>query len=392
MSTLPGLPNPQYTGVNGVSADGSIMVGYSVNGGLTHAIRWGNGIPTDIGTLTGDAKDTTATAVSDNGNYIVGQSLIPGGFQAFRWQEGNMLALGELEGRKFFSSARGISPYGTIVVGESDSFFGREAFLWSEENGMIGLGDLTGGDFYSIAYDASINGEHIVGFGTTTSGIEAFLWTQETGMINLADTLINDYGLDLTGWELKSAIGISNNGTVIAGSGINPNGQVEGWIATIPALPPIEVPMKFTPQALNLSSSGKWVKAHFVLPEDFDVNDVDANTPAVIAAFGIESDYIDVFINEDGFVEIEAAFSRADFCGSIIGNEPVEVNVTGTLTTGQQFYGTDTIRITNNNLEYLTVLSSHWLRTDCGQPDWCSGADLNRDSVVNFVDFALLDR
>ena len=156
-------------------------------------------------------------------------------------------------------------------------------------------------------------------------------------------------------------------------------------------VPPIEVPMKFTPQALNPGSKGRWVKAHFVLPEEFSVEDVDANTPAVIAPLGIESDYIDVFINEDGFVEVEAAFSRADFCGTLTDNEPVEVTVTGLLTTGQQFYGTDTIRITNKNLEYLAVLSSHWLRTDCGQPDWCDGADLNQDSVVNFVDFALLD-
>ncbi|MHC4676871.1 MAG: right-handed parallel beta-helix repeat-containing protein, partial [Planctomycetota bacterium] len=40
----------------------------------------------------------------------------------------------------------------------------------------------------------------------------------------------------------------------------------------------IEVAMKFTPQALNLRSKGKWLKAHLVLPEGFDVNDVDTNT------------------------------------------------------------------------------------------------------------------
>jgi hypothetical protein len=28
---------------------------------------------------------------------------------------------------------------------------------------------------------------------------------------------------------------------------------------------------------------------------------------------------------------------------------------------------------------------------DCGEPDWCVGFDLDRDSVVNFVDFALFD-
>ena len=153
----------------------------------------------------------------------------------------------------------------------------------------------------------------------------------------------------------------------------------------------VEVAMKFTPKVLNLHSKGKWIKAHLVLPEGFDVNDVDANTPAVIAPLGIESEYMNVFINGDGLVEIEAAFKRADFCGLVTSDDDTEVMVIGLLTSGQQFYGTDTIRITNNHIEYLAVLSSHWLQTDCGPPDWCNEADLNADSVVNFVDFAMLD-
>ncbi|MHC4394765.1 MAG: right-handed parallel beta-helix repeat-containing protein [Planctomycetota bacterium] len=156
-------------------------------------------------------------------------------------------------------------------------------------------------------------------------------------------------------------------------------------------VPPIEVRMKLTPQTLNPKSKGRWLKAHLVLPEGFAVEDVDANVPALLEPLGIESEYMNVFVNGDGFVEIEAAFSRTAFCGTLTSNEPVEVTVIGLLTTGQNFYGTDTIRITNNNLEYLAVLSSYWLRTDCDKPHWCDGADLNADSVVNFIDFALLD-
>jgi hypothetical protein len=44
--------------------------------------------------------------------------------------------------------------------------------------------------------------------------------------------------------------------------------------------PAIEVYMKFTPGALNPYSSGRWTKAHFVLPEEFTVEDVDADRPA----------------------------------------------------------------------------------------------------------------
>jgi len=158
-------------------------------------------------------------------------------------------------------------------------------------------------------------------------------------------------------------------------------------------LPPIEVSMKFTPQALNLSSGGQLVKAHFVLPEDFDVNDVDANTPAVIEPYGIESYNLSVLLNDEGLVRVEATFNRSDLCSSITSyDQNIEVMVIGRLTTGQQFYGNDTIRIINNKFEQLAVLSSYWLQTDCDKPDWCGGADLNADSVVNFLDFALLNR
>ena len=41
-------------------------------------------------------------------------------------------------------------------------------------------------------------------------------------------------GVDLTGWELQDARGISADGKVIVGTGINPAGFAEAWIATIP--------------------------------------------------------------------------------------------------------------------------------------------------------------
>jgi len=153
----------------------------------------------------------------------------------------------------------------------------------------------------------------------------------------------------------------------------------------------IEVAMKFTPKTLNPGSKGKWLKAHFVLPEGFDIEDVDANTPAVIALLGVESEYMNVFINEDGFVEFEAAFSRTDFCGLVTINDTTEVIVIGLLKSGQNFYGTDIIKITDRAFEHLALFVSYWLAGDCSEPDWCGGSDLNADSVVNFLDFALLD-
>jgi len=156
-------------------------------------------------------------------------------------------------------------------------------------------------------------------------------------------------------------------------------------------VPLIELPMKLTPQVLNLHSHGNFIKAHLVLPEGFELKDVDADTPAALEPLAIESDYINHFINEEGLVEIEIAFNRADFCDAATSDGLIEVTVIGALTTGQYFYGTDTIKLSINNLKHLAIFAFHWLQTNCAPPDWCGGQDLDQDSLVNFVDFAVLD-
>ena len=95
------------------------------------------------------------------------------------------------------------------------------------------------------------------------------------------------------------------------------------------------------------------------------------------------------YMDEDGLIQIEAAFDRAVFCSN--GSMLEDIVVIAQLTTGQYFYGIDTIRIKTNNLEYLAILTSYWLAGDCGVPDWCEGSDINQDGAVDFIDFAFFD-
>jgi len=46
--------------------------------------------------------------------------------------------------------------------------------------------------------------------------------------------LADDYHLDMTGWVLLSAEGISADGLTIVGTGVNPNGDREAWVAVLP--------------------------------------------------------------------------------------------------------------------------------------------------------------
>jgi hypothetical protein len=162
-------------------------------------------------------------------------------------------------------------------------------------------------------------------------------------------------------------------------------------------VPPLEVPMRFTPQAFNPGSEGNWFKLHFVLPDGYDINDVDLNTPAQCTLMDtgqmIESDYVNAFVNEEGLVEVEAGFERSAF--GLCLSQPAEriVTVMGLIaaTSGQDFCGTDTVKIVNNTLQQIAILASCWLAEGCNSPDWCDGVDLDQDGAVNLADFALFE-
>ena len=48
------------------------------------------------------------------------------------------------------------------------------------------------------------------------------------------------------------------------------------------------------------------------------------------------------------------------------------------------------VRIITPGLKEIMSLSSHWLQDGCQKPHWCGDMDMNQDSVVNLIDFALL--
>lgn len=56
----------------------------------------------------------------------------------------------------------------------------------------------------------------------------AFIWDAAHGMRILQTVLESDYDLDLAGWNLETAAGITPDGSVIAGWGRNPEGHREG--------------------------------------------------------------------------------------------------------------------------------------------------------------------
>lgn len=264
-----------------VSGDGSVVVGRgALATGGREAFSWSGGTFTRLGDLATGSIQGTAFTISDDGMVIAGQGAaaanlpviwtsgattptalsVPAGIVsgsmtalssdgsvgagtlrdatrnlAHRWTSSGFVSLGTLQvGGGGHSLASGISGDGSVIVGQSDSASGPQAFMWTSSGGMVGLGDLDGGPFESWARAVSGDGQTVVGFGATAlldsnPVYEAFIWDTAHGMRKLQDVLTT-LGLDTAGWRLQEATGVSADGSVITGFGVNPQGATEAFV------------------------------------------------------------------------------------------------------------------------------------------------------------------
>jgi probable HAF family extracellular repeat protein len=191
-----------------------------------------------LGELPGGRFLSEATDVSADGTVIVGYSATGDpaviGEEPFRWtQETGMVGLGHLPGG-VRSSASAVSSDGGVIVGSS--FDGRrrtQVFRWTESQGLMALGNGT-------PTATSQNGAVIVGQSSFTSrNLDAFIWDKTDGLRDLQRVLTLKYGLgaSLEGVDFLSARGISDDGRTIVGLGYGPAGREQAWVAVIPEPP-----------------------------------------------------------------------------------------------------------------------------------------------------------
>lgn len=254
--TAPGIEFANHSRATGVSGDGSIIVGTS--NGL--AFRWTAGEGMTRLDLSPAHDSSMATAISADGRVIVGAAdfFIAGhsGFsvtQAFRWSATQgTTRLGTLP-HSTTSTATAVNHDGSVIAGYS----GDEAFRWTRRTGMVGLGVLPG-TTQSISIPAAISadGSVIVGHAFDEYGSRdemAFRWTERTGMQLVGDWLAEN-GIDVGDWQLERATGISADGTVIVGSGLNlARKRREAWLARAGGLIGVE---EFTSTLAGISAVG----------------------------------------------------------------------------------------------------------------------------------------
>jgi probable HAF family extracellular repeat protein len=238
LGILPGGAAESYA--YAVNADGSVVVGTASSGNGGEAFRWTQStgmvsIHMQPTFLLGFSTNDVAMGVSADGSVVVGKAQNIDVRGAFRWtQSTGMVGLGFFPGGNE-SQANAVSADGSVVVGYSNSTShpSGEAFRWTQSGGMVGLGFLPGGGVTeSYAYAVNADGSVVVGFSSSSTGVfgEAFRWTTTTGMQSIRALLIAS-GVNMTGWTLATATGVSADGTVIVGSGTSPSSQNEAWLA-----------------------------------------------------------------------------------------------------------------------------------------------------------------
>jgi probable HAF family extracellular repeat protein len=273
---------------NKAGANGNVVVGRDDSFGA-RAYRYGGslGFVGGLNPAGSPPNQGRSWSISNDGATVVGSVASPAstaGEQAFRYTSaGGLVPMGFLgsinnNGVSHLSEARDVSGNGSVIVGFSSSAVGQSAFRWTAATGMTDLGRLSGDTSNYVASAVSTDGNVIVGYSLDRGG---FAWTQVGGLkalsgfttaakaldvnadgsvivgsdkvptngntlavywrngveFTLKDYLIAQGNTTVAGWDLRVINGISDDGLTVVGTGIDPAGFTEGFVASISAVP-----------------------------------------------------------------------------------------------------------------------------------------------------------
>ena len=118
-----------------------------------------------------------------------------------------------------------------------------------------------------------------------------------------------------------------------------------------PWSPVISVTIDIDPDTLNLKSKGKWITCYIELPEGYDASDIDVSTVMLNGEVPAELHPTEIGdYDSDGIPDLMVKFNRAILTSHIyhtlgIRHENVTLTITGQLTDGAMFEGSETIEV-----------------------------------------------
>lgn len=281
------VPESEHTFANGISGDGSTILGHDYNsdllywtqaGGIVYPLASNNpGTRGSAGGISGDGSVITGGFFADGGalrwtaasgavalpapagwGYGTGNAITADGSmiagtvfgergnrRAFRWTAADGSMLLDLPANLTGSDATAVSADGSTVVGWAyDARDVQHSFRWTAAAGLQTLGHLPGFPtepaLSHTSRPAAVTGDGSIvvgseGFSSLAVDLRAFIWDATHGMRNLKSVLEDDYGLDLTGWRLHSVEDITPNGLTLVGTGTHEQyGGNLAWRVVLP--------------------------------------------------------------------------------------------------------------------------------------------------------------
>lgn len=119
-------------------------------------------------------------------------------------------------------------------------------------------------------------------------------------------------------------------------------GGPNSWVTVILTITYAFIPaeVEFNPDTLNRKSQGNWVTVYIDLPDGFNEEDIDISTIKLNGVVPAEEKPTGI---EDGILMVK--FDREAVRGLLEPGEKVEISISGALSDGIDFEGTDTIRV-----------------------------------------------
>ena len=234
LQDVPGGPFANQA--NAISFDSSVIVGFGSAASGMKAVRWDDGVLSEIVGLPVGTVASTALDISHDATVIVGHYDVPSGGgiekRSFRSQGGIFSPLPST------IIANAISPDGSLIVGWQATSDTATTAVTFKNDQINPLNDLPGGDASSQAFDASDAGRVIVGRGTRVvvagdESYEAVMWLGGPNALGIKEWLIENFVDEVTDWSLDMAHAVSADGSTIVGWGTNPAGLTEAWRARI---------------------------------------------------------------------------------------------------------------------------------------------------------------
>jgi len=216
----------------GVSSDSSILTGTGNINGANVSFRWTPAAGAQPLPGGPDGTNFAARAIGGDGS-VIGGVVSGNGSQRrpARWDAstGAVSPL-TLPPNTGLPRTGAVSADSTTIVGTLRTLTHKEAFRWTADTGLQLL-DVPESGLFANAYATSGDGSILVGDGF----LGAIVYDDAHGPRTLKDALLqSDPSLNLAGWTLTVARGVSADGNTIVGIGTNPAGYPEAWIAQIP--------------------------------------------------------------------------------------------------------------------------------------------------------------